>query len=96
MNKKCKKCVYYGGKRTGKILCLNDKCVKDTVPKRKKGANYEVKINRENSNYTESMFLDCRSDSSFLTINNRRLNRFDFEQTIIIPETGDELDKYRE
>lgn len=25
----------------------------------------EVKINREIRNYTESMFLDCRSDSSF-------------------------------
>ena len=31
-----------------------------------------------------------------LTINNRRLNRLDFEQTILIPETGDELDEYRE
>lgn len=26
-----------------------------------------------------------------LTINNRRLNRLDFEKTILIPETGDEL-----
>ena len=25
----------------------------------------EVKINKEIRNYTESMFLDCRSDSSF-------------------------------
>ena len=24
----CKKCVYYGGKRKGKVFCLNDKCVK--------------------------------------------------------------------
>lgn len=41
MNKKlCKICVYYGGKRKGKILCLNDKCAKDTEPKHKKGANY--------------------------------------------------------
>ena len=31
-----------------------------------------------------------------LTINNRRLNRLDFEKTILIPETGDELDEYRE
>ena len=31
-----------------------------------------------------------------LTINNRRLNRLDFEKTILIPETGDELDVYRE
>ncbi len=41
MNKKeCKKCVYYGGKRKGKIFCLNDKCVKDTEPKRREGAKY--------------------------------------------------------
>ena len=31
-----------------------------------------------------------------LTINNRRLNRLDFEKTILIHETGDELDVYRE
>ena len=31
-----------------------------------------------------------------LTINNRRLNRLDFEKTILIPKTGDELDEYRE
>ena len=31
-----------------------------------------------------------------LTINNRRLNRLDFEKTILIPETSDELDVYRE
>ncbi len=31
MNKKiCKKCVYYGGKRKGKIFCLNNRCVKNT------------------------------------------------------------------
>ncbi len=31
-----------------------------------------------------------------ITISNRRLNRLDFEQTILIPLKGDELDKYRE
>ena len=31
-----------------------------------------------------------------ITINNRRLNRLDFEKTILIPETGDSLDEYRE
>lgn len=31
-----------------------------------------------------------------ITINNRRLNRLDFEKTILIPKTGDELDEYRE
>ena len=31
-----------------------------------------------------------------LTINNRRLNRLDFEKTILIPETGDEIDVYRD
>ncbi len=30
-----------------------------------------------------------------ITINNRRLNRLDFEQTILIPTTGDDLDEYR-
>lgn len=33
-----KKCVCYGGKHKSKILCLNDKCVKDTVSKHKKEA----------------------------------------------------------
>lgn len=42
MNKnECKKCVYYGGKRKRKIICLNDRCVKDTENRKaKKGANY--------------------------------------------------------
>ena len=31
-----------------------------------------------------------------ITINNRRLNRLDFEQTILIPTTEDNLDEYRE
>lgn len=31
-----------------------------------------------------------------ITINNRRLNRLDFEKTILIPTTGDNLDEYRE
>ena len=31
-----------------------------------------------------------------ITINNRRLNRLDFEKTILIPTKGDELDMYRE
>src|SRR5574344_114676 len=31
-----------------------------------------------------------------ITINNRRLNRLDFEKSILIPLTGDELDSYRE
>ena len=27
----CKKCVYYGGKRKGKVFCLNDKmCIRDS------------------------------------------------------------------
>lgn len=30
-----------------------------------------------------------------ITINNRRLNRLDFEKTILIPLTGDALDQYR-
>lgn len=30
-----------------------------------------------------------------ITINNRRLNKADFEQTILIPMADDGLDKYR-
>lgn len=31
-----------------------------------------------------------------LTINNRRINKVNFEKEILIPKTGDELDCYRE
>ena len=31
-----------------------------------------------------------------ITINNRRLNRLDFENNILIPMKGDSLDEYRE
>lgn len=31
--KECKKCVYYGGKRNGNVICLNDKCVKSHTEK---------------------------------------------------------------
>ena len=62
--------------------------------------NYAV-ASREDK---EAMFLEYSEllnslDSGAttkLTINNRRLNRLDFEKTILIPETGDELDEYRE
>ena len=26
-SKECKKCVYYGGKRRSKIICLTDQCI---------------------------------------------------------------------
>ena len=62
--------------------------------------NYAV-ASREDK---EAMFLEYSEllnslDSGAttkLTINNRRLNRLDFEKTILIPETGDDLDVYRE
>lgn len=62
--------------------------------------NYAV-ANREDK---EAMFLEYSEllnslDSGAttkLTINNRRLNRLDFEKTILIPEFGDKLDMYRE
>lgn len=62
--------------------------------------NYAV-ASRENK---EAMFLEYSEllnslDSGAttkITINNRRLNRLDFEQTILIPTTGDNLDEYRE
>ena len=62
--------------------------------------NYDV-ASREDK---EAMFLEYSEllnslDSgatSKLTINNRRLNRLDFEKTILIPEAGDKLDMYRE
>ena len=51
----------------------------------------------------ESMFLEYSEllnsfDSGAttkITINNRRLNRVDFEKNILIPLTGDALDEYR-
>ena len=62
--------------------------------------NYAV-ASREDK---EAMFLEYSEllnslDSGAttkITINNRRLNRLDFEQTILIPTTGDNLDEYRE
>ena len=36
----CKKCVYYGGKRKGKVFCLNDKCVRENDRNRRKGNRY--------------------------------------------------------
>ncbi len=62
--------------------------------------NYAV-ASREDK---EAMFLEYSEllnslDSGAttkLTINNRRLNRLDFEKTILIPRKDDELDEYRE
>lgn len=62
--------------------------------------NYDV-ASREDK---EAMFLEYSEllnslDSGAttkLTINNRRLNRLDFEKTILIPKSGDKLDMYRE
>ena len=62
--------------------------------------NYAV-ASREDK---EAMFLEYSEllnslDSGAttkITINNRRLNRIDFEKAILIPMKGDELDKYRE
>ncbi len=62
--------------------------------------NYAV-ASREDK---EAMFLEYSEllnsfDSGAttkITINNRRLNRLDFEETILLPLKGDELDVYRE
>src|SRR5574344_2585683 len=62
--------------------------------------NYAV-ASREDK---EAMFLEYSEllnslDSGAttkITINNRRLNRLDFEKTILLPLKGDELDVYRE
>ena len=62
--------------------------------------NYAV-ASREDK---EAMFLEYSEllnslDSGAttkITINNRRLNRLDFEKTILLPMVGDELDIYRE
>ena len=62
--------------------------------------NYAV-ASREDK---EAMFLEYSEllnslDSGAttkITINNRRLNRLDFEQTILIPMQNDELDEYRD
>ena len=61
--------------------------------------NYAV-ASREDK---EAMFLEYSEllnsfDSGAttkITINNRRLNRVDFEKNILIPLTGDALDEYR-
>ena len=39
----CKKCVYYGGKRKGKVFCLNDKCGREKDRTRRKGNRYGSK-----------------------------------------------------
>lgn len=39
----CKKCFYYGGKRKGKVFCLNDKCVREKDRNRRKGNRYGSK-----------------------------------------------------
>ncbi len=39
----CKKCVYYGGKRKGKVFCLNDICVREKDRNRRKGKRYGSK-----------------------------------------------------
>lgn len=62
--------------------------------------NYAV-ASREDK---EAMFLEYSElHNSFdsgattkITINNRRLNKLDFEKTILIPTVGDDLDMYRE
>lgn len=62
--------------------------------------NYSVASNADQ----EAMFLQYSEllnslDTSAvtkITINNRRLNRLDFEQTILLKDTGDELDRYRQ
>ena len=58
----CRYCLYYGGRRKGKVNCLADESVpRKSVRQRKaiaeKGASMEVKINREIRNYTEAMFF---------------------------------------
>ena len=62
--------------------------------------NYAV-ANREDK---EAMFLEYSEllnsfDSGAttkITINNRRLNKTEFEKAILIPKTGDDLDEYRD
>lgn len=52
----------------------------------------------------EAMFLDYSAllnsldagATTKITINNRRINKLDFEQTILLKSSGDELDKYRQ
>ena len=61
--------------------------------------NYEV-ASREDK---EAMFLDYSSllnsldtgATTKITINNRRINKLDFEKTILLKDANDELDEYR-
>ncbi len=76
----------------------------------KKGA-YSKSFKFEDINYSvasradqEAMFLEYSELLNSLdtgavtkiTINNRHLNRCDFEQTILLKDTGDVLDRYRD
>ena len=51
---------------------------------------------KEQLEYSELLNSLDSGATTKITINNRRLNRLDFEQTILIPTTGDNLDEYRE
>ena len=56
----CRYCLYYGGKRKRRVICLADECVcKEEIIKarRRERNNNGSKINREIRNYTESMFF---------------------------------------
>ncbi len=55
-----------------------------------------VKIRKRCSLNTRSFLIPFDSGATTkITINNRRLNKADFEQTILIPMADDALDKYR-
>ncbi len=55
-----------------------------------------VRIRKQCSLNTRSFLIPFDSGATTkITINNRRLNKADFEQTILIPMADDGLDKYR-
>ena len=61
--------------------------------------NYDVASKEDK----EAMFLDYSEllnsldtgATTTITINNRRINKLDFEKTILLKDTGDDLDKFR-
>ncbi len=58
-------------------------------------ASREDKVKMFNAYSALLNTLEC-GEHSKITINNRRINRRDFEQNILLPILGDELDVYRE
>ena len=78
--------IFVVGKRFSKTFCFTDinYAVAGKDDKEKMFLEYSELLNALDSGATTK-----------ITINNRRINKADFEATILIPLYGDELDEYR-